>query len=290
MRKNCALLYQKHLHPLLIIPHMAVSVILGGYLEPLSVGFVCMAGLFLLAELFWFKNFRALVFVPSLLCSVFGLVIMVFAPAERVNKLSEFSLSNILTVFGMVMLMIASVIPLIIIFAVLYRRQKRAGGAERLLFTAAIIAIGALASNFIMLIAKYYAARCSISFIFLSIFATALLYARVEDNSLGKHEQIFVRIFVICTAVCLVLGFVDNLATFIQLENNEARIEEALERGDTTVELKIPVVFTKYNCLMGIRYLDDENPRAWPNCSVAEYYGFDTVVGKRQIKGIFGGW
>ena len=283
-----SLLYQKSLPLLLILPHMLVSVLLGGYLEPLTVGFGCMAGLFTLTDLFYYKNKQALRLIPSLLSSAFGLYIMVSAPAERVNKLSEFSFSNLFETVGVSLFVLASIFPVAWLYIALFKRAKRENTDNRVLITSGILAIGALISNFILLIAKHYPLRCSVAFVFLAIFATALLYGNVKDFSFGPKAQKVCKLFSVALVLALVIGLADNVNTFVALQKNERIIAQSLERGEKDVELYLPVTFTKYNGLNGLIYLDTESAQNWPNFYFADYYGLDTVIGKNKMEELFG--
>ncbi len=283
-----SLLHKKAMPLWLILPHMLVSVLLGGYLEPLTVGFGCMAGLFTLTDLFYFKNKRALRLIPSLLSSAIGLYIMVSAPAERVNKLSEFSFTNLFETVGVSLFVLASIFPIIWLYIILFKRAQRENTDRRVLITSGILAIGALISNFILLIAKHYPLRCSVSFVFLSIFATALLYGNVKDLTFGKKAQKIGKLFAVALGLALIVGLAENVNTFVALQKNERIIAQSLERGEKDVELYVPITFTKYNGLNGLIYLDTESSQNWPNFYFADYYGLDTVIGKNKMEELFG--
>ncbi len=279
-----SLMCKKNLHPLLILPHMAASLLLGGYLEPLTVGFGCMAGLFFLADLFYFKNKQALRLIPSLLCSALGLWIMASAPAEKVNKLGSFTVASLANPIGRTFGVALSLLPLAWLFFALRKRAKREQVDRRVLLTADILSIGAMVSNLIMLIAKYYPLRCSVACIFLSIFSVALLYGNVEDRKFGSKFRIIYKTFVLALAVTMLAGVADNFATFVILQQNETVMEEAVKNGETECSLYIPIPVTKYNGLRSLKYLNTEDPSQWPNNHVAQYYGLEKVEGKSRLK------
>ena len=274
------LLRKQQPRPIVLLWHLPLSVLLGGYLEPLSVGAVFAACLFVSAELFYFKNKRALWFVPSLLGSFFGLALMAFAPAEKMNKLSGFSLLKILEVFGTGLLVLASLFPVILLFVVCFRRLQKENSDPRLLLSALILAAGALASNFILLIANNYPLRCSVGCVFLSIFATALLYGNLKDRTFGSKARFCGRLLGVALSLALTLGLADTVATYVCIRQNERIIAQALENGETHAELHRPTAFTRYNAANGIVYIDCESTENWPNTHVARYYGLETVIGK----------
>ncbi len=280
----------KAINPWLILPHTLLSFWFGGYLEMATVGFVGAACLFVFVDVFYFKKYRSLCFIPSIIASFLGLAVMVFAPAQASNKMAEFSFLNLLSTFGVALLMIASIFPIIIIYIVLFRRAIREGMDKRVLISSAVLAVGALCANFIMLIARYYALRTSSVFIFMSIFATALLWGNLNDKSLSKRARKFALVFVVAFALALCVGLVDNIVSFSLIQENGRIIEDALSAGETEVTLYRPVPFTKYNGIFGLRYLDIRNPDGWPNIHFAKYYGLDRVFAKSYFGDIFGGW
>ncbi|MBR3894665.1 MAG: hypothetical protein IKJ35_05905 [Clostridia bacterium] len=274
-----SLLYQKSLRLLLLIPHLAVSVLLGGYLEPLSVGFLFIAGVVFLIDLFYLKNKRALLFIPSLLGACAGLAMMAFAPAESINKISSFSLLKLLEIFGIALFVLARLFPLILLSFALFKRAKAENADKRLFLTVLVLAAGALVSNFILLLATNYPMRCGTPCIFLTVFVTALLFGAVKNRTFGKKTQTCFKLGVLALGLGLVIGILDTANTYVVLTENEAIVETALENGETHVELKKPTPLTKYNPLWRLIYLDSEDATRWPNFYVAKYYGLESIIG-----------
>lgn len=281
-------MYGKSMPWWLVLPHLLVSVWLGGYLEMMAVGCVCAAVFFVGTDVIYFKKYRSLIFIPSILASLFGFAIMALAPMQTTNKLSEFSFLNMITTLGVAMLMLASIFPIIILYVHLFKRALKEKCDVRIILTSLIVALGALAANFVLVFARYYALRCSVAFIFLSIFATAILYSGVKDRAFGEVAKKWGRVFLIFLIAAIVVAFADNIYTFAVMEQNEALIEKALENGDTVITLTDPFGLTKYNSHTGIIYLSDEGTDAWPNQFFAKYYGLEGVVGKNKMKEIFG--
>lgn len=279
---------KKNTHPLLLLLHLPISLILGGYLEPLSVGFIAAAGLFLIADLFCFKNLRALALIPSMLAAFLGLAIMALAPGEITNKLSGFGLLETLAVIGVALLVLASVTPLIILFVVLYRRARSEGADRRITLSALIIAAGALASNTVMLIATYYPLRCSVAVIFLTVLAVSMLFGAVKNKSFGRYSMRIRKVFTVVLLLALLTAAVDNAFTYAAIEEHEDIIAEAKENGENTVELYNPIAVTRYNGVRFLIYLDTEGADKWPNNFYAKYYGLDGATGRSLLKERFG--
>ncbi len=285
-----SVLFGKKLSLWLILPHALISFWFGGYLEMTSAGFVCASCLFILADVFLYKNYRSLLFIPSVILAFCGFLVIVFAPAQTANKLSEFSIINMLTTFGVALLMVASIFPIIILYVALYKRARKENTDRRVLITSLIIGASALVANFVMVFAKYYALRCSSAFVFMSIFATAILYGSLKNREPGPRARKFAKLFVIALVLAITVGLADNIATFAVIEEHENIISEAIEQGESEVELCRPVPFTKYNGLWGLRYLDIRNPDGWPNIYFARYYGLRRVRGTSIFGDLFGFW
>lgn len=274
-----SVVYQKKFSLCLLLPHMAVSVLLGGYLEPLSVGFLFLAGTLFLIDLFLFQNRRALLFIPSLLGACAGLAIMALAPAESMNKISDFSFLKLLEMFGIALFVLARLFPLVLLSYTLFQRAKAEKADRRLLIAVLVLAAGALVSNFILLAARHYPLRCGTPCVFLTIFVTALLYGTVQDRSFGKKARTCFKLFAAALGLALVIGLADTANTYVVLTENEAIVEAALEQGETHVELKNPTPLTKYNPAWQLIYLDSD-PTQWPNFYVAKYYGLESISGR----------
>lgn len=276
---------KKAMSPLLLIPHMAVSVILGGYLEPLSVGFIFSACLFLAADLFYFKNRRAFIFVPSVISSFGGLALMALAPGEITNKLSGFQLIETLAVIGVSILVLLAISPIIVAYVFFFRRAVSEGVDRRIILTSLIIAAGALASNTIMLIATYYPLRCSVAVVFMSILATGILYGSLKNRDFGKAGKIACRALTLLLCLVLITGALDNAFTYSAIKEHEEIIEQAKQMGESEVTLYNPIAITRYNAARFLIYLDINGD--WPNSFFADYYGLDRVYAKSYLREIF---
>jgi hypothetical protein len=152
------------------------------------------------------------------------------------------------------------------------------------------MAFGALLANFIMVIARYYALRTSMAFVFMSIFATAIIYGNLKDKSLSERAKKYAAVFVIIFALAITVGLADNIATAVLTAENTAIIEAAIERGETEVTLYRPVPISKYNGIFGLRYLNITSPDGWPNNHFAKYYGLERVYGKSYFGDTFAFW
>ena len=270
----------RNFNPFLIPAHMILSFWFGGYIEPVSVGFVCSAVIFVILDVFYNKNKRALLFIPSIIASLLGFAVIALTPSHLDKKLTTFSFIELLKMFGMSLLMILSILPIIAAYVILYKRAKEEGVDNRIILTAHAIGLGALASNFVLILASYFVLRCTICLVFMSVFATALLYANVKNRNFGEKGRLCEKIFAIALCLALLIGLTDNIITFSVIQQNETVIEQAVENGETEVEIKKPFPFTKYNAAKGLVYLEEGDGNAWPNNDMAKYYGLERIKAK----------
>jgi len=270
----------KSLNPFLILPHILLSFWFGGYIEPVAVGFVCSAVFFVIFDVAYNKNKKSLLFIPSIIASLLGFALVALTPSHLDKKLTDFSFLELFKMFGMSVLMILSISPIIAAYIILLRRAKSENTDKRIIFTSYIIAIGAFASNFVLIFASYFVLRCTIAFVFMSIMATALLYASINNRDFGNRGKICEKIFAVALSLAVVVGLTDTIITYSHIEKNEALIAEAIENGETEIELTRPIPFTKYNALKGLVYLSEGDGAAWPNDAMAKFYGIERIKRK----------
>lgn len=275
--------------PLVFPLHILSGFLIGGWLEPAAVGFIGAAVYFVLCDLIIFKSKRALAFIPSILAGGGGFLLMSLAPAQLTNKLSEFSFMNILATFGVALLIALSTFPLIILYIKLLKQAKEEKTDPRATVTSLVVFAGALSANFVMVFAKYYALRCSVAYIFMLIFAVALLFGSVKNTEFGKASRKVYKLFAVAMALALTVGLADNAMTFVTISENESIIAEAKEAGETELTLRSPIGFTKYNAKLGIKYLDSERGY-WPNKSFAKYHGLEGVTGINPLRELLIEW
>ena len=128
------------------------------------------------------------------------------------------------------------------------------------------------------LFSYYFAARHCCFTVFFLILATLLLLSGL----LEKKRPMAPALLAACMAVLFLFNFVagtlDIVVGYGKMKEREAMIRAAQEAGETELALPIYSAATKY-CVSFILFPEAE---AWPNDSVALYYGFDKVVGVEE--------
>lgn len=271
--------YDKKLPLPILIPFLAIAFMSGNSMENIAPAFIMMAFLFVLASKILLHKKVRYEQILGLIFSVFGFVLMMIAPGEWINKASDGEASTLitttLTAFG-VLLTLAVPIAIYILLLVRARAEKM---DKKIIITSLIFIAGALASNFIMVLAQYYPLRSSIACTTLIIAADAMLYANVKSYNLGRHTALCEKLLFAAVSLSLILGFADISLSYVKIKQNENYIYECKEAGITDVELKDIKPYTKYSELYGLIYLDTERAENWPNGVMAKYYGLNSIKG-----------
>ena len=271
-------LYDVHLSLPLLIPYLFIALLSGNFMENVSPAFILIAGLLMLASTFVLKKKIRYEQVLGILFSLTGFIFMMIAPGEWINKVSNGDASsifiNLLVAIGMVAVM---VVPLIFFF-VLITRVKKDESKKPVFLLSIILMIGAFASNFVMITAAYYALRSSIGSTSLILFSVVFLLSQFEFN-FDKKFKIIASLLTAAVSLAMIIGFVDITRTYILISENEEKIIEAKENGESSVAIPNIVPFTKYSGSYRLIYIDTENPDGWPNNVMAKYYGLDFIIG-----------
>lgn len=250
----------------------------GAYTETLSAASIFMAGVLVLVMLVYQKKKMRSYWVISLAAAFAGYISIYLAPAQWVEKAAEMhprilfsNLVNITNIFRSEFGLLTCVFVVLLVIHILEKTDVKT------LILASTFFLGALAAHYIMMFAGYYTPRSSIgAFALLAISDLILMYALLDNL---KHRVLVasaLTILVLATVPAFLAGTLDIMMTSIQLRQNEARIVECRENGILNVELPLIESSTKYSIANGRKYLD-EDPSVWPNYSMADYYGVETI-------------
>ena len=275
------LLYDVKLPIPLLVPYLVIALLSGNFMENVSPAFIFVAGLCFLASSFIFKKRIRYEQILGIIFSTVGFVIMMIAPGEWINKVSDGEASTIMTNLLVAIGMLAtSGVPLII-FGIMISKLKKDKTKKPTVVLAVILLLGALASNFVMIIAAYYALRSSIGCTSLILFAVVFLLAEGKLEFKGKIK-IFSIVLATSISLAMLIGFADITRTYVLVSRNEEVILEAKDNGETTVKIPDIKPYTKYSGAYRLKYIDTENYKAWPNNVMAKYYKLDRIYGYEE--------
>ena len=270
------LLYDVTLSLPLTIPFLIIALLSGNFMENTSPVFIFVAGLCVVASKYIFKKKLRCEQILGILASIVGFVFMMIAPAEWRNKATNGSFSTIFINFGTAVGVVALMAVPLTMFTVLILRARKDEAKKPMCVVALILMLGALASNFMMVIAAYYALRSTIGFISLTLFAVTLLLSQ-ESFEFKKTFKIISSVLVASFVFAISIGLADITRSFVLLKRNEDIMISAKENGEMVVGIPDVEPITRFSCCYRIIYVNEENPYNWPNDVMAKYYGLDCV-------------
>ena len=211
--------------------------------------------------------------------AVVGYVFLMSAPATA-SRAGEFSLSalanrlremvdycqlNLSTLY----LIFAAALALALLFRVDRRR----------LFLACLFAVAGLASLSSFLFAYYFTDRHCCFTVLFTVLATLILLSALLEKEQPLPAALLAAAMAVVFSFNFISGGLDILVGYGKAREREAQISQALAAGERSITLRNYAPATKY-CGTFFLY---EDPREWPNDSVALYYGFDAVRGAEDI-------
>lgn len=274
-----AFLYEKTVRtPLGKAAFLLLSFIMGAYSETLSAAAIFMAGLFAGLMVFYQKRKCSPFWTAAITVAVAGYLSIYMAPAQWVEKAAEMHprilLDNMVVAMDMYRSKFGILICAFVILLVICIFEK---ADQKRMLAAGVFVAGSLAANFIMMFASYYGPRSAIGAFALLLAADAiLLYELLGNLNYRVFLASVLAILMLATIPEGLAGMVDIAKTYVQMKNNEEYIYECKENGIMNVELPLITSSTSYSIAHGRKYLD-EDPDVWPNYSMADYYGVESI-------------
>lgn len=256
------------------------SFVTGAYSETVSAAVIFMA-MMLVGMDAWMNHRRVCGYLAGAVAvAVFGYVSIYLAPAQWVNKGAEISLTGLINSFIKITMMYESYLPLLILSAVLFAANIMKKSDTKMMVLAAVLFLGALAANYIMVFAAYYSPRSAVGAVLFHIAANvALMEAISWDKEYQVKNACVIAVLILMTIPQLLVGVRCIGVTWKHAHANERLIQESKENGIMHVEVPVITPENQYSAMCGLKYLDTENPYTWPNGAMAKYYGVETIIG-----------
>lgn len=250
----------------------------GWYNEIASFVGICMVPCLVILDV-WMnrQKFEAFRLLP-VASAVLGYLTMLMMPAQSANKSGGLTMELLKMRFDICVQMLRNhLTPLLVLFAVLFIIGLLVRLPVKTLTLAGLFALAGICANFMPLAASYYPERCMCTTVLLLLMAVLFLAAPLGG------EQGFPILCAGCTLVFLLTipaglrGCRDILSCHRQHSRREQTIAAALANGERDVTANTIVPQTPWSGYYGLRDLVDD-PETWPNHSMAEYYGLDSLV------------
>jgi len=251
----------------------------GAYSENTSAAFIFVAMLLWGATWLLDRKRPSLYTAFAILVSFVGYISIYLSPAELMNKGAEFSLAALRGSFINCLYMLKSFWILLAIYVVVLCLSCISNVNKRYIILSLALAGGAMAANFIMMFASYYASRSAGSVVIFLACATVVLLDKLDFE---KYKSLIISglaVLVLSASFHCMVGLNDIYNTFIQAKNNENHIYSCIEQGIMDITIDVIYADTKYSAAHGLSYVEVTETNVWPNTAMTKYYGVNSIRG-----------
>ena len=169
-------------------------------------------------------------------------------------------------------------LPLYLLFALALALCLLLGAERKKLILAGILFLAGLGSLASFIFARYFVPR---HFCF-TVYFTALACLILLSALLEKGRPVFPALAAAALSVLFVFnlaqGGLDSAVTYKHFREREAAIQEALDAGEREVRLPVYESATAYSAPHQLLDLSTQ-AHDWPNCSLEDYYGIESIYG-----------
>lgn len=259
---------------ILLLP---LAFIAGGYSENGSIAVIFIA---LCLSILIFLRDRRLPWqlIAGLVLSVAGFIFLMSAGATHGRSASLDLRGLIYNIRYILTAVQEQLMPLYIIFALCFALGIAFKVDKKRLILSAVLLLAGIGSLAAFIFAKYFTSRhCCFTVVF-TVLACLILLDALADKRKLLSAQLLCGVMAVFFAFSFVHGALDIAVTFGVSLERKAEIQNALDSGETDIELKVYLPGTKYSAAWDLTDLDP-NPSLWPNTSFADFYGLNSVTG-----------
>lgn len=253
----------------------------GGWNENVSAATIFMAMLVIVMMFIKRRKVKLELWLSLALAAV-GFLLMALAPAESANKISGMDFGMLRENIVIATKMLGEIAPLILIYAVLLTVSFMTSGVTDKNIIAVILALGGLASNYIMVVATYYHDRSAAYTAVLFAAGCVVLCSELWNAGTKKLVACVMSLTLAACAYFAVIGVNDIYLTYRDAVANEEYLIACHESGETTAEIAWIHGETKYSPVYGMKYIDVNDHTSWPNYNMSKYYGLDVIYGRME--------
>ena len=257
---------------------IVLSFLVGAYSENSAVALIFMLMLFMLIKHFYKREKVPVWMFVSLAVSFIGFFWMMLAPAESVNKSAEFSILVLWNNFLECGSYYLRFFSLLCVYALAYPLCRREKTDVRLRILSAVLLLGSLAGQFVLMLAMYCTGRSTYIALFLLILAVMTLLFPLFCTKWRTVILLVCILALLFCAVMVLVGVRDILQTNYSLTYNEDFIRDCVSNGETDITVGRPYAATDYCALQGLPYLSLEDASDWSNVYMAKYFGLKSIL------------
>lgn len=266
--------------PSIIVLYCLLSFFFGAHSENCSAAFIFMAALLLFLTWISTRKRPSSYGIIALVVACLGYLTIYLSPAELSKKGASFSLVVLRAHFITSLNMLKVFWLLLAVYVALLVLACACKVDSRHLMLSLVFVAGAMAANFIMTFASYYAERSASCVVMLLVGAIVIL---ADKLSFTQYKTLLCCALAICmlpTCYHVLVGVNDIYNVYGQMKSNEEHVYACKEQGIMDVTIDRLQIETRYSAAYGLKYIDTGNAEAWPNYSMAKYYGINSIIGK----------
>lgn len=258
----------------------AASLLLGMYSEVTSFIAILLSVVLLVLSLAMKKEKpKTWLWVPIAVACV-GYTIMMTMPAEAAAKQGELTLEALMRNFSAVTVMLKEhLLTLCLVWGGVFalgcwlkvRREK--------LILSGVFAFGAVAANYMLIVASYLPERCLCTTAMLLILACGVLAPELVRHRAGVACACGGAVLTVAFLFELVTGSYAIYKNYTDFTAREQQIAQYIAEGQTDLILPCVHASSPYSAFWGTTDLNTEQRETWPNRQMANYYGVDSIIG-----------
>lgn len=170
-------------------------------------------------------------------------------------------------------------LPLFLLFAMALALCLLLRADRKKLVLAGVLFLAGLGSLASFVFARYFVPRHFCFTVYFTVLACLILFSALLDKGRPVLPVLTTAVMAVLFAFNLSQGALDVFVIHHHFQQREESIRIALAEGET--ELRVPLYepATRYSATQGLDDLDCRDSSVWPNCSVADYYGLDGILG-----------
>ena len=163
-----------------------------------------------------------------------------------------------------------------ILFAVLLVIALSVKADQRRIHLAVLFFAANLASLLAYVFALYFAGRHFCFPGFFTALSCVLLLSALPAKSSTVFKKALIGAFLVLFVLRFASGLLDVAVSFHKEQERSFLISSALDSGESSVTLEAYLPSTSFGTTFQLSY---DDPETWPNTSIADYYGLETVYG-----------
>ena len=269
---------QEDAGPLKRLGFLLLALLVGAYSENGSLATLFAAFCLTLLAVLREKKLRPLP-LAGLVLGLVGYVFLMTAPATG-SRSAGFSVTAIARNFKYIAgVAKTDLLPLFLLFAAALALCFLFGADRRRIVLAAVLFLAGLGSLASFVMARYFVPRHFCFTVYFTALACLILLAALLEKGRPILPSLVAAVMAVFFAFNFSQGALDIGVVYLHARQREAMIHEALAAGETSLQVPLHESATRYSAVQGLDDLDTQDGRAWPNCSVADYYGLDSILG-----------